>query len=71
MKHILLLISVITLATASGCIFPGHRGGGDYHDRGEYNRGHEDYRGRQEYRGHADYRDQYPEPGVNVRVYAP
>ena len=56
MKHILLLISVITLVTSTGCIFPGHRGGGgEFHDRGEY-------------RGGGDYREQYPEPGVTVRI---
>ena len=70
MKHILLLLSVLTLLMTAGCIFPGHRGGGDYHD-GEYYRGHEDYRGHQEYGGDGDYREQYPEPGVSVRIHAP
>ena len=63
MKYILLLLSIVTLLTV-GCILPGHRGGGEYRERGEY-RGHGDYR------GHADYREQYPEPGVDVRIHAP
>jgi hypothetical protein len=61
MKHILLLISVVTLLTTTGCIFPGHRGGGDYG-------GHDQYRGHGEYREHPEYRD-YPESGVDVRIH--
>jgi hypothetical protein len=60
MKLIFLLVSVAALLTTTGCLFPGHRGGGEYRDHGPY-RGHGDYRG--------DYRS-YPEPGVNVRIRA-
>ena len=63
MKLILPLISVVTLLTATGCIFPGHRGGGEYREHGEYH-GHGDYR------EHAEYRT-YVEPSVDVRVHVP
>jgi hypothetical protein len=61
MKHILLLISVVTLVGTTGCIFPGHRGGGDYG-------GHEDHHGHGEYEGHSEY-NHAPEPVVVVRVH--
>ena len=61
MKHILLLINVVTLAAATGCIFPGHGGGGGYG-------GHEDHHGHGEYEGHSEYH-QAPEPVVVVRVH--
>jgi hypothetical protein len=57
MKSILLLISVATLLTTAGCIFPGHGGGGEYHGHGEY-REHEEYQ-------------VVPAPVVVVRVPAP
>jgi len=56
MKHILLLISVVALLTTTGCIFPGHRGGGEYNEHGEYY-------------GHTQYSN-YSEPGVDVRIHA-
>jgi hypothetical protein len=56
MKHIILLISVVTLLTTAGCIFPGHRGGGE-------GRGHEEYREHSEQ--HVDHG-----PEVVVRVHA-
>jgi hypothetical protein len=56
MKIILLFISLTTLLTTTGCIFPGNRGGGDY-------RAHDDYR------EHPEHHDG-PEPGVNVRIHA-
>ena len=58
MKSILLLISVLALLATTGCIFPGHRGGGEYHDHG--------YRSHDGYRGHPG----YAEPGVDVRIHA-
>ncbi|HWW00312.1 MAG TPA: hypothetical protein VNZ64_11495 [Candidatus Acidoferrum sp.] len=61
MKHIILLLSVVTLLATSGCIFPGHGGGGEY-------RGHDEYRGHGEYREHSEYRE-YPEPAVVVRIH--
>lgn len=67
MKSILLVVCVFTLLTTVGCIFPGHRGGGDYRDH-EY-RGHERYRGNEEYREHSGYQNRY-EPGVDVRIHA-
>ena len=60
-KYIVLFIGALTLLTTSGCIFPGHRGGGEYRDGGEY-RGHGEYRGQPEYRGS-------PEPGVDIRIH--
>ncbi len=65
MKSVLLLICVVSLLTTVGCIFPGHRGGEEYHNRGEY----------REYRGHGEYRERseyprYVEPGVSVRIHA-
>jgi hypothetical protein len=53
MKLILLLMSILPLTMAAGCIFPGHRGGGDYHDHGEY-RGHDESRDRSEYRSYGE-----------------
>jgi len=61
MKQILLLISVVTLLTTTGCLFPGHRGGGDYGH-------HEEYRGHDEGRRGPEYRS-YPDPAVNVRIH--
>lgn len=61
MKLILLLISVVSLLT-TGCIFPGHREGGEYHEQGEY-RGHGEYREYSEHRSN-------PEPAVDVRIHA-
>ena len=63
MKRILLLLSAVTLLTTAGCIFPGHRGGGEY-------RGHEGYRDHREYREHSEYRSA-PEPGIDVRLHVP
>jgi hypothetical protein len=65
MKYIILLISVGTLLTTAGCIFPGREGGGEYHDHGEY-------------REHGEYHAvpapavvvRVPEPEVVVRVHA-
>jgi hypothetical protein len=65
MKHILLLISVVTLLTTTACIFPGHRGGGDYGPHQEY-RGHEEG-GHGQDRERLDYRS-YPEPEVDFRI---
>ena len=56
MKSILLLISVVTLLMTVGCIFPGRRGGGEYHDHGEY-------------REHVEHHGE-PGPAVVVRVRA-
>jgi hypothetical protein len=67
MKHILLLISVVTLLTTTGCIFPGHRGGSDYGHPEEF-RGREDDRGHGEDRQRSEYRSS-PEPVVVVRVH--
>jgi hypothetical protein len=64
MKLILRLISLVTLLTAVGCIFPGPRGG-DYRE-GERHRGRGEYR-REEFRGHEE---RHPEPGVDVRIHA-
>jgi hypothetical protein len=59
MKNIFLLLGAVALLT-TGCIFPGHRGGGgEYHERGEYH-GHE------RYVEHGT----YVEPSVNVRIHA-
>jgi hypothetical protein len=55
MKYIILLISVVTLLTTAGCIFPGHRGGGEDRGRGEY----------REHSEHHD--DRGPEVVVRVR----
>ena len=62
MKLILPLISALSLLAITGCIYPGHRGGGEYHDHGEY-QGHGEYQYHSEYRGP-------PEPQVNVRIHA-
>jgi hypothetical protein len=59
MKHIFRLISVVTLLTSAGCIFPGHRGGGD-------ERGHGEEHGR-EAREHSEHHGE-PGPAVVVRV---
>jgi hypothetical protein len=56
MKSILLLISVVTLCTTSGCFFVGHRDGGEYREHGEY-------------RGHAEHHAYYAEPEVDVRIH--
>ena len=61
MKSVLLLICVVSLLATVGCIFPDHRGGGDY--RGQEYRGHGEYRERSEY-------PRYVEPGVSVRIHA-
>ena len=42
MKYIILLISVATLLTTTGCIFTGHGGGEEHHGHGEY-REHTEY----------------------------
>ena len=56
MKYIILLISVATLLTTVGCIFPGHREGGEHRGHGEY-------------REHAEHHGDH-EPEVIVRVHA-
>ena len=68
MKHILLLISVATLLTATGCIFPNHRGGGDYDHPDHYRGSDDEGRGHGEYREHSEYRG-YPESTVDVRIH--
>jgi hypothetical protein len=55
MKYIILLISVATLLTTVGCIFPGRRGG-------------EEDRGPGDYREHAEHHSE-PAPAVVVRVH--
>jgi hypothetical protein len=67
MKHILLLISVVTVLTTTGCIFPGNRGGGDYGHHEEY-RGHEEDRGHWQEGDRSGYRS-YSEPAVDVRIH--
>jgi len=61
MKHPLLLTSVAALLGTTGCIFPGHRGGGDYGR-------HDEHGGHGEYREHQEFRS-YPEPAVEVRIH--
>ena len=59
MKHLFLLICVVTLLTTAGCIFPGHRGGGYY----------DEYHGHGEYQEHSEYQS-YPEREMNGRMHA-
>jgi hypothetical protein len=58
MKFRLCLISAVILVASSGCVYSGHRGGGEYPEHGE-NRGHEEYRERSDYRS-------YPGPEVDL-----
>jgi hypothetical protein len=60
MKFILSLVGAVALLTTTGCIAPGHRGGGEYHEH--------EYHGHGEYRDHPTYHS--PEPGVDIRIHA-
>ncbi|HZR21674.1 MAG TPA: hypothetical protein VFE51_30610 [Verrucomicrobiae bacterium] len=65
MKYILFLTLVASLLT-TGCILPGHRGGGDYDHREQY-RGYDGDRPHEEDRGRSEYHS-YSEPTVDVRI---